>query len=105
MIWLLLSFQAYVILLLLGAKAPMLATIIVVPLMALSQIIPISKGGIGFRELIAIYFLSLIGISAEKSATFSLVYTFAGDVVPGTIGAILNLGNNSKPQIKQAKDF
>lgn len=64
---------------------------IAVPLMALSSQLPISFGGIGVRELVAVYLFSTIGIAAEKSAAFSLIYTFVSFIVPAIIGAFLYL--------------
>lgn len=89
-IWLILSIQAFLILNSLEVKTSLLITITAIPLMALSAIVPISIGGIGVRELIAISFFSLLGVSAEKSAIFSLLYTFISSGIPAIAGAFLH---------------
>ena len=60
-----------------------------IPLMAFSSMLPISIGGVGIREIVSIYFLSSIGVAAEKSAAFSLLYTFVTFGIPAVTGAIL----------------
>jgi len=90
-IWIVLSIQAFLILNSLGISTSILIVISIVPLMALSSIVPFSLGGIGIREIIAISFLLVIGITAEKSAIFSLFYTFISTGVPAIIGGFLHL--------------
>lgn len=89
-IWAVYILQAFFILKALDvSKLPIYIITSLVPLMALSSIIPISIGGIGVREIISIYFLSAMNIQAEKSAVFSLIYTFIGAGLPAIIGAAL----------------
>ena len=98
-IWVILSTQASFILKSLGMSSSLLLAISIVPLMALANFVPISLGGIGIREVIAISFFIVIGISAEKSIVFSLMYTFITAGVPALIGSFLNL----LPRIKNKK--
>lgn len=97
-IWIILSIQAFFILKSLGVNASLFITITAVPLMALSSLVPISIGGIGIRELIAISFFSLLGVGAEKSAVFSLTYTFISSGIPAIAGAFLNFFYKKAPK-------
>tara|TARA_Y100000310_G_C20659034_1_gene803619 strand:+ start:1003 stop:1980 length:978 start_codon:yes stop_codon:yes gene_type:complete len=96
--WIILSVEALFVLKALGVSVSFFVTLSVIPLMALAAIVPISLGGVGVRELIAIYFLLLIGIDVEKSAAFSLLYTFTGAGIPALIGAALHIFYKKKPQ-------
>ena len=90
LIWVVLSIQAFFIIKSLGISSiPLYAIMGVVPLMALSSVIPISIGGLGVREVIAMSFFIPLGIPIEKSAMFSLIYTFIGMGISAIIGAIL----------------
>lgn len=89
LIWLIISVQAFFILLSLGISLPLPALISIVPLLTLSSMLPISIGGIGIREAISIYFLLNFSVSAENSALFSLLLTFSGLGIPAAIGAVL----------------
>jgi glycosyltransferase 2 family protein len=89
LIWLTLSIQAFFILSALNLPSvSFYAIMIIVPLMALSSMLPISIGGIGLREVVAMYFFLLLGIQAEKSVSFSLIYTFLTFGIPAMIGAV-----------------
>ena len=90
-IWIILSIQAFFIIKSLGVSVSFFMIISVVPLMALSSLIPISIGGIGVREVIAIFFFLLIGVTAEKSTVFSLLYTFITAGIPAITGTFLHL--------------
>lgn len=97
LIWFFLSVAGFFILKALDAsEISLLIAIIVVPLMALSSQLPISLGGIGVREVVAIYALSFIGIAAEKSIVFSLIYTFVSLGIPAIIGVILYIKSKNK---------
>jgi hypothetical protein len=91
LVWVILSIQAFFIMLALGIPSSLFVTITIVPLMAIATLIPVSIGGIGVREVIAIYSLLIIEVSPEKSAIFSLIYTFIGAGVPAIIGIFLYL--------------
>jgi len=100
LIWVILSAAAFFILRSLGIfEASLTAVMIAVPLMAFSSQLPISFGGIGIRELAAIYFLSSIGVTPGKSAAFSLIYTFVSFVAPAIIGAVFYARVKAKKSI------
>lgn len=89
--WIALSVQAVFILKALGGSIPLLLMMGFVPLMAFSSMLPISIGGFGVREAVAIYLLSIAGIPIEKSAVFSLIYALITLGIPAIMGAILNI--------------
>lgn len=90
--WLALILQAFFIAKALNiTQISFIDVMIIVPLMALSSVLPVSIGGIGVREIVAIYFFSNLGVPIEKSAAFSLINTFIAFVMPAAIGAILYL--------------
>lgn len=89
LIWLTLSMQGFFVSEALYMDLPFFVVLTLVPLMAISSMIPISIGGIGVREIIAIYFFQPFGVPAEKAALFSLIYTFVSFAVPAIGGAIL----------------
>tara|TARA_Y100000310_G_C20701447_1_gene830348 strand:+ start:4129 stop:5022 length:894 start_codon:yes stop_codon:yes gene_type:complete len=96
-IWLTLSLQAFFVIKALSVQqVSFYVIVVVVPLMAISSMIPVSLGGLGVREVVAIYFLSLLGVPAEKSAIFSLLYTFLAFGIPAAIGAVLFLRRKRK---------
>lgn len=89
-IWLTSSIQAFFVIKALGiTQISFYAIVGAVTLMALSSLLPISFGGIGVREVVAISFFLHLGVPAEKSVIFSLLYTFVTFAVPAIIGAIL----------------
>ncbi len=95
--WISLSVQAFLILKALSIEnAPFYATILLVPLMAISSILPISLGGIGVREVVSLHFFSYFGISPGKSVAFSLMYTFATLAVSAFAGAMLYIKKQHK---------
>ena len=92
LIWIFFSFSAFFILKSLGiSNTPLLVIIVAVPLMALSSLLPISLGGVGVREAVAISLFLAIGVAVEKSLVFSLIYTFNGFIVPAIIGTFIYL--------------
>lgn len=101
--WILIIIMAWFIFKSIGISAPFLIVVAVIPLMALSSLVPISLGGVGVRELIAISFLLLIGIDAEKSAVFSLFYTFIGSGIPAIFGAFLYFFYKKQPKRSAVK--
>ncbi|MCR4336102.1 MAG: flippase-like domain-containing protein [archaeon] len=62
---------------------------LIVPLMALSDMIPLSVGGLGPRELITISALALFSITYEKALSFSLLYFFSGYLLVSLVGSII----------------
>ena len=62
---------------------------LIVPLMALSDMIPLSVGGLGPRELITISALTLFSITYETALSFSLLYFFSGYLLVSLVGGII----------------
>lgn len=94
--------EAFFILKALGVGSPSIYGIMVVfPLMALSSMLPISIGGIGIREVVAISFFLLLGIPMEKSAIFSLMQVFLSSGIPAILGIFFYLNIKGS---KKAKD-
>jgi len=87
--WLVFGLQAFLIAYAMKINIGFIAILTIVPLMALSSMLPISIGGLGVREIVTIYFLLPLGITAEKAAVFSLLYTFASLGMLSIAGAIL----------------
>jgi uncharacterized protein (TIRG00374 family) len=54
-------------------------------------LLPITVGGFGAREATSVYLLSLYGIPTEIGFMFSILATLIGIVLPGLVGAYLNL--------------
>ncbi|MBI2653389.1 flippase-like domain-containing protein [Candidatus Woesearchaeota archaeon] len=89
-IWVISTIQAFFIIKALGILSLSFFMVMgLITLMAISSMIPISIGGVGVREVVAISFLLMTGVPAEKSTTFSLMYTFITFGIPAIIGAIL----------------
>ena len=92
-IWAIYTSEAFFILKSLGVNTvPVSGVMGALSLMALSSAIPISLGGIGVREIAAISFLLILGVEAEKSAVFSLIFTFISFGIPAIAGSILYAG-------------
>ena len=89
-IWSIYVVESFFIFKALNIENPVISGLmIIVALMALSSAIPISFGGTGVREIVAVAFLTLFGIEAEKSAIYALLFTFISFGVPAIIGAFL----------------
>lgn len=54
-------------------------------------LLPITVGGFGAREATIVYLLSLYGVAPELGFAFSIMSTLIGIVLPGLVGAYLNL--------------
>ncbi len=68
---------------------PFYGFFIIVPLMALSDLIPLSVGGLGPREFITINALAIFSVGYEMAVAFSIIYFFAGYVFIATIGGLV----------------
>lgn len=95
LIWLFIGLQAFFVLKAIGVSPSLYLVMGLIPLMAISSMIPISIGGVGVRELVAISFLLVAGVSVEKSTIFSLFFTLINVVLPTIIGAILHVKEKS----------
>lgn len=74
-----------------GIEQPVYFFAIVVPLLALIEIIPISVAGLGTREAGAILLFSTVQLNAETAVTFSLLYFFVGYFLVALLGGLLFL--------------
>ncbi len=72
-----------------GIEQPVYFFVIVVPLLALIEIIPVSVGGLGTREAGAILLFSAVQLNAETAVTFSLLYFFTGYFLVAFLGGLL----------------
>lgn len=89
-IWVISTIQAFFIIKALGILSLSFFMVMgLITLMAVSSMVPISIGGVGVREVVAISFLLMTGIPAEKSTAFSLIYTFITFGIPAVIGTVL----------------
>ncbi len=91
--------QAY---LLLSAFYPVTVTTIlmVFPIILLTNLVPITIGGLGLREGVAIYLLSQFGISATIAVSVSLLLFLFDTVIPGVLGSFLISFTHIKTQRK-----
>ena len=90
-LWIISTIQAFFIIKAVGVTSLSFFMVMgTITLMAISSMIPVSIGGVGVREVVAVSFLLMIGVPAEKSTAFSLMYTFITFGIPAIIGAILH---------------
>lgn len=80
--------QAY---LLLSAFHPVAVTTIlmVFPLILLTNLVPVTIGGLGIREGVAIYLLSQFGVPTGVAVSVSLLLFLFDTVIPGVLGSLL----------------
>lgn len=69
--------------------APVGATFFVLPLMVLSNLIPITLSGVGVREWASVLLLSQYGIPEAAAVNVALLIFFSNSLTPGLIGALL----------------
>lgn len=86
----------YLLALALNIDIPLYAFFVILPIISLADILPISVGGLGSRDLIMIYLLSLFFIAYENAIALSIMYFFTGYLLVGTIGLVIFLYRNSK---------
>jgi 2-polyprenyl-3-methyl-5-hydroxy-6-metoxy-1,4-benzoquinol methylase len=80
--------QAYLVLRALGASADP-GVVLLYPLVLLANLVPITVGGYGVREALAVVVLQLREIPEAKAAASVAVVTFFDLVVPGLVGVVL----------------
>jgi uncharacterized protein (TIRG00374 family) len=68
--------SAYVIALSLGLRLSFLYFLIFLPIIAVITLLPISLGGMGFREFLGVYFFATVGVPKDVSLAFSLIGLF-----------------------------
>ena len=64
---------------------------IVVPIITFADLLPVTVSGIGARELLLIFFLSIVGIGAEAAVALSILYFIIGYVSVAVFGLFLFL--------------
>lgn len=83
--WALLIYAAYLVALSLNLTVSLSFLFLVIPVTTLVMLIPISISGIGTRDATTIILFSLVGIAAEQSLAFSLLF-FAASLIVATLG-------------------
>ncbi|MEK6902253.1 MAG: lysylphosphatidylglycerol synthase transmembrane domain-containing protein [archaeon] len=86
--WLLTITFGWTILQALGYHLDWTAALMVIPILALVEIIPVGILGLGTREIAAIIVLGAFGVSPEGAVAFSLTYFALGYIPSFIIGAI-----------------
>jgi len=90
--WVIVFTQEYIILLSLGLTIPYLSFLLLYPIANTAGFIPITFGGLGTRELTAIFlFSTLYNAPEEKILVLSLVGFIVTDMFMGFIGFLLSL--------------
>lgn len=84
--WVILVIQYQVIILSLSHSVPLELLFLTVPVLILIETLPISFIGIGSRELLLLFFLSPIGLTAEFILSLSLLIFFVDYIISGLIG-------------------
>jgi uncharacterized protein (TIRG00374 family) len=72
-----------------GIQLDWTVALLVIPVMALIEIIPFGVAGIGTRELAAVIILGAYGIAPEQAVLFSLLYFIMGYVPSFIFGSII----------------
>jgi uncharacterized protein (TIRG00374 family) len=86
--WILSVTFGWLILLALGINLMWMDALIIVPLLALVEVIPVGVLGVGTRELVAVLLLSIMGVPPELAVGFSLLHFALGYVPSFVLGAI-----------------
>ena len=69
--------------------------LVLVPIIMVIAIIPVTIAGLGLRENAAVFFFSLIGISADLSASLSLISGLS-IIISGIVGGIIYVGLSNR---------
>lgn len=72
-----------------GLELPLVAFIMILPIVNIAALIPISIAGLGTREVVFVAMLSPFGVSAATAYAVSLLAFFIGAVVPALPGGVL----------------
>ena len=90
--WIIVFSQEYIILLGLGLQIPYFAFLVLFPIANTAGFIPITFGGLGTRELTAIFiFTTLFSVAKEEILVLSLVGFIITDLFLGFLGFLLSL--------------
>ncbi len=81
----------YLLALSLGISLPPFFFVLVIPLLALLDLLPISISGIGTRDVALIFLFGLRGIPATQAVAFSLLYLFTSYWLIALLGAAVYL--------------
>ncbi len=90
--WIIVFSQEYLILLGMGLQIPYFAFLLLFPIANVAGFIPITFGGLGTRELTAIFiFTTLFSVASEQILVLSLVGFIITDLFLGFLGFLLSL--------------
>ena len=96
LIWGITITSVYFLSLSINLGLPFYAFFMIVPLMALSDLIPLSVGGLGPREFITINALAVFLIGYDEAIAFSILYFFSGYLLISIIGGFAFLNENMR---------
>lgn len=86
--WTLLLTQSYVISYALGIKIPYIHYITFITIGTIVGWLPISIGGFGTRDAALIYLLGILGVSAQKALSLSLISYTITSITPALLGGV-----------------
>lgn len=86
--WLGVAFLALVVARMLSIETEFGYLCVMLPMIALVEIIPISVAGLGTRDAAVIYLFSIVGVGSSQALGFSLLYMFAGTYLLATVGLV-----------------
>lgn len=75
----------------LGIPLDPLWFVLVIPILALLDLLPLSISGIGTRDVALIFLFGLRGVPAEQAVAFSLLYLFTSYWLVALVGAVVYL--------------
>ncbi|UUX91327.1 lysylphosphatidylglycerol synthase transmembrane domain-containing protein [Methanoplanus endosymbiosus] len=87
--WILPFFYSYFLALSIGVELPFIFFVVVIPIIAVIELLPLSVSGIGTRDLALIFFFGLYNIPAEAAVAFSILYLFICFWMLGIIGVVV----------------
>jgi glycosyltransferase 2 family protein len=87
--WILPFFYAYFMALALSISLPLNFFVVIIPIIAIIELLPVSISGIGTRDLALIYLFGLQGVSPEAAVAFSILYLFICYWMIGIIGILV----------------
>lgn len=98
--WILPFVYSYFLALSIGVELPFFFFVVVVPIIAVIEFLPLSISGIGTRDLALIFFFGLYNIPAEGAVAFSILYLFICFWMLGIIGVVVWLKYPAEIEIK-----
>jgi uncharacterized protein (TIRG00374 family) len=92
LVWIIAAFQVYIISQAFMIDIPLFEFLLIsIISVVISNILPISIGGLGIREGAFVYFLSKFGVESEIAFVISLSGFLVKILIPGLIGLIISL--------------